>query len=157
MFPVSESCVVSAAQQELAQIRTAAESLKAEVDFLRQEQAKSRAQEETLVLRELRRTVDALQAERDTIKEQAAAVRLCLKPLLAWYQQQHLAGCRVETAHGCAHWLDSQVEVAFEELTGEVKQQLAAQDQQKLEAHMSQVLEAVDLDKYLAGGLRMHS
>ena len=63
--------------QELAQIRTAAESLKAEVDFLKQEQAKSRAQEEALVLRELRRTVTAVHAERDTIRQQAAAVGLC--------------------------------------------------------------------------------
>lgn len=50
-----------------------------------------------------------------------------------------------------------QVEVAFEELTSEVKQQLAADEQQKLEAHMSQVLEAIDVDKYLAGGVRMPS
>ena len=55
--------------------------------------------------------------------------------------------------HGATTPAGPQVEVAFEELTKDVKHQLAAEDQQRLEAHMSQVLEAVDLDKYLAGGL----
>lgn len=73
-----------AAQQELAQIRTAAESLKADVDFLRLEQAKSRAQEEAVVLQKLRRTVDALQAERDTIRQQADAVGPRLEAYGAW-------------------------------------------------------------------------
>ena len=44
-----------------------------------------------------------------------------------------------------------QVEAAFDELSEDVKQQHAAQQQQKLTSHMAKVLEAVDLDMYMKG------
>lgn len=43
------------------------------------------------------------------------------------------------------------MEAAFEELSEDVKQQHAAQRQQKITDQMAKVLEAVDLDKYMEG------
>ena len=48
----------------------------------------------------------------------------------------------------CMH---PQVDVAFEELSEDVRAQLTAEQEQKLETHVTQVLEAVDLDKFMDG------
>ena len=130
--------------QELSQIRAAAESLKAEVDYLKDARETSRQQQEVLALRELRRTVEALHAERDTIRQQAAAVRCATQK----YTLLLMSGAECNMSFACA---PLQVEVAFEELSGDVRAQLTAEQEQKLEAHVSQVLEAVDLEKVMDG------
>lgn len=60
--------------EELAQIKASAEDLKSQVDFLMEAQKKRRQQEEVLMLRELRRTVDALRAESEAVEDQKRAV-----------------------------------------------------------------------------------
>ena len=76
--------------QELEQLRAAAQALKQDVDFLRGNQEKQRKQEESLVLGQLKKTVQALQAEGAAINEQQEAVRC---NLLSWsLQQQRVCG-----------------------------------------------------------------
>jgi hypothetical protein len=63
-------------------LKASAEELKGQVDFLLETQRRNRQKEELLVLRELRKTVDALKAEELALQEQRRAVRewarLCL-------------------------------------------------------------------------------
>ena len=61
--------------QELAQIRAAAVDLKSEVDLIRAAREKSQQQMEQLALSKLRQTLQAYQAEGETIQLQKAAVR----------------------------------------------------------------------------------
>ena len=60
--------------QELEQLRAAAQALKADVDLLHANQERQRKQEETLVLGQLKKTVQALQAESSAISDQQHAV-----------------------------------------------------------------------------------
>ena len=64
--------------QELEQLRQATQALKQDVDLLRANQEKQRLQEESLVLTQLRKTVQALQAEGSAIDDQKLAVGLTL-------------------------------------------------------------------------------
>ena len=64
--------------QELDQLRQATQALKQDVDLLRANQEKQRLQEESLVLTQLRKTVQALQAEGSAIDDQKLAVGLTL-------------------------------------------------------------------------------
>ena len=64
--------------QELDQLRQATQALKQDVDLLRANQEKQRLQEESLVLTQLRKTVQALQAEGSAIDDQKLAVCLTL-------------------------------------------------------------------------------
>ena len=59
--------------QELEQLRQATQALKQDVDLLRANQEKQRLQEESLVLTQLRKTVQALQAEGSAIDDQKLA------------------------------------------------------------------------------------
>ena len=61
--------------QELAQIRASAVDLKAELDLIRAAREKSQQQTEQLALSKLRQTLQAYQAEGETIQLQKAAVR----------------------------------------------------------------------------------
>ena len=63
-----------ASLQELEQLRAAAAALKQDVDLMRANQEKQREQEEQLVLRQLKKTVRALQAEGEAISDQQHAV-----------------------------------------------------------------------------------
>ena len=67
--------------QELEQLRAAAQALKEDVDLLRANQESQKTQEEALVLGQLSKTVQALQAESSAISDQQHAVRPC--PLLS--------------------------------------------------------------------------
>ena len=64
--------------QELEQLRQATQALKQDVDLLRANQEKQRLQEESLVLTQLRKTVQALQAEGSAIDDQKLAVGFTL-------------------------------------------------------------------------------
>ena len=64
-----------AAEQELEQLRAAAQALKEDVDLLRAKEESQRKQEEALVLGQLKKTVQALQAESSAILDQQHAVR----------------------------------------------------------------------------------
>ena len=61
-------------EQELAQIRASAVELKSEVDLIRIAREKSQQQTEQLALSKLRQTLQAYQAEGETIQLQKAAV-----------------------------------------------------------------------------------
>lgn len=56
------------------QLKASAEDLKSQVDFLVEAQKKRREQEETLALKQLRRTVDTLRAENEALELQKQAV-----------------------------------------------------------------------------------
>lgn len=71
---LSESAASPGCIQELEQLRAAAQALKADVDLLRANQESQRKQEETLVLGQLKKTVQALQAESSAILDQQHAV-----------------------------------------------------------------------------------
>ncbi len=68
--------------QELEQLRAAAQALKADVDLLQANQESQRKQEETVLLGQLRKTVQALQAESGAISDQQHAVRLIPCPYM---------------------------------------------------------------------------
>lgn len=72
--------------QELEQLRQATQALKQDVDLLRANQEKQRQQEESLVLTQLRKTVQALQAEGSAIDDQKLAVGPTLSP---WACKRH--------------------------------------------------------------------
>lgn len=63
--------------QELEQLHAAAAALKQDIDHIRANQENQRKQEESLVLGQLKKTVQALQAETAAISDQQHAVIFC--------------------------------------------------------------------------------
>ena len=87
----------SGCMQELEQLRTAAQALKADVDLLQANQESQRKQEETVLLGQLRKTVQALQAESSAISDQQHAVRLVPRPYSCKHHNLVAAAVRAAT------------------------------------------------------------
>lgn len=94
--------------QELEQLRAAAAALKQDIEHMRASQENQRKQEESLVLGQLKKTVQALQAETAAISDQQHAVGLCpvhLDCSLRWYGPSQSTECAsVLAGHEVMHW-----------------------------------------------------
>ncbi|CAK0763511.1 hypothetical protein CVIRNUC_003065 [Coccomyxa viridis] len=85
--------------EELEQLRQATQALKQDVDLLRANQEKQRLQEESLVLTQLRKTVQALQAEGSAIDDQKLAVEKAFDALSERAQGEVLKAAQSQAEH----------------------------------------------------------
>lgn len=131
------------------------------MDLLLEAQKTRRRQEELLVLREVRKTVEALRAEDQAIQQQGRAVH-SHNPrkydLGAVLLISHHVGERpvpLPCILGSCSWTSGkfavQVEEAINVVASNAEDEFANQAQLKAHEHLETILKAVDVDKFLQG------